>query len=197
MSNQPPIEVPQGAIRLNTDSQKLEFYAQDQWWEMATDVQGDSLQGGSGRGLVMQGIEPSQVNSISYIDITNTGTGYDFGDATANKRAPAGCGSRTRALSGGGNNPSVHDEVDYFTFASTGNATDYGDLFTGNNTACASTSNNTRGVIVGGDLQPSNAFTNTMQHITIATTGNSLDFGDMLTVGAYRNCTSDSHGGLE
>ena len=25
MSNQPPIEVPQGAIRLNTDSQKLEF----------------------------------------------------------------------------------------------------------------------------------------------------------------------------
>ena len=29
MSNQPPIEVPQGAIRLNTDSQKLEFFAQD------------------------------------------------------------------------------------------------------------------------------------------------------------------------
>ena len=25
MSNKPPIEVPQGAIRLNTDSQKLEF----------------------------------------------------------------------------------------------------------------------------------------------------------------------------
>ena len=38
MSNQPPIGVPQGAIRLNTDSQKLEFYAHDQWFEMATDV---------------------------------------------------------------------------------------------------------------------------------------------------------------
>ena len=38
MSNQPPIEVPQGAIRLNTDSQKLEFYAQDRWYEMATEV---------------------------------------------------------------------------------------------------------------------------------------------------------------
>ena len=35
--SKPPIEVPQGAIRLNTDSQKLEFFAQDQWWEMATD----------------------------------------------------------------------------------------------------------------------------------------------------------------
>ena len=37
MSNQPPIEVPQGAIRFNTDSRKLEFYAQDRWYEMATD----------------------------------------------------------------------------------------------------------------------------------------------------------------
>ena len=29
MSNQPPIEVPQGAIRLNIDTQRLEFFAQD------------------------------------------------------------------------------------------------------------------------------------------------------------------------
>ena len=48
MSNKPPIEVPQGAIRLNTDSQKLEFYAQDRWFEMATDV--PTLDGGA-RGL--------------------------------------------------------------------------------------------------------------------------------------------------
>ena len=45
MSNKPPIEVPQGAIRLNTDSQKLEFYAQDRWYEMATDV--PTLDGGA------------------------------------------------------------------------------------------------------------------------------------------------------
>ena len=38
MALKPPVEVPQGAIRFNTDSQKLEFFAQDQWWEMATDV---------------------------------------------------------------------------------------------------------------------------------------------------------------
>ena len=48
MSNQPPIEVPQGAIRLNTDSQKLEFFAQDRWYEMATDIQ--TLDGGA-RGI--------------------------------------------------------------------------------------------------------------------------------------------------
>ena len=38
----PPIEVPQGAIRLNTDSQRLEFFAQDRWYEMATENASDS-----------------------------------------------------------------------------------------------------------------------------------------------------------
>ena len=37
MSNQPPIEVPQGAIRFNTDSQRMEFFAQDRWHEFATE----------------------------------------------------------------------------------------------------------------------------------------------------------------
>ena len=34
----PPSEIPQGAIRFNTDSQKLEFYAQGEWWVMSTDT---------------------------------------------------------------------------------------------------------------------------------------------------------------
>ena len=55
MSNQPPIEVPQGAIRLNTDSQRLEFFAQDRWYEFATDS--PTLDGG-GRGLFAGGLIP-------------------------------------------------------------------------------------------------------------------------------------------
>ena len=42
----------------------------------------------------------------------------------------------------------------------------------------------------------SSTIRNSIDFITIATTGDSLDFGDMLTTGAYRNATSDSHGGL-
>ena len=53
MSNKPPIEVPQGAIRLNTDSQRLEFFAQDRWYEFATDTQ--VLDGGVGRGVAAGG----------------------------------------------------------------------------------------------------------------------------------------------
>ena len=76
MSNQPPIEVPQGAIRLNTDSQKLEFFAQDRWYEMATDV--PTLDGGV-RGLFLQ----------KFDDSSNTGTiDYNAMRLTALKEKP-------------------------------------------------------------------------------------------------------------
>ena len=78
MSNQPPIGVPQGAIRLNTDSQKLEFYAQDRWFEMATDIL--STVTSSTRGLVAMDEQPSPHNVIEYHSMTSAGNTVDFGD---------------------------------------------------------------------------------------------------------------------
>ena len=77
MSNKPPIEVPQGAIRLNTDSQKLEFFAQDRWYEMATDspLIAESGLGDTGlgaRGIFGTGTTPGTndfIGFISYIKI--------------------------------------------------------------------------------------------------------------------------------
>ena len=150
----------------------------------------------STRGLIAGGyISPTGTNNIEFLTIATTGDSQDFGDLTAGRGNLGGLSSGTRGVFFGGTN-SPTNLIDFVTIASAGNATDFGDMFTGNTAAMAATSNNTRGVIMGGDLQPSNAFTNTMQHITIATTGNSQDFGDMLTTGAYRNATSDSHGGL-
>ena len=64
--------------------------------------------------------------------IINTGDGgSDFGDATTGRRAPAGAGNRTRALSAGGCTPTVQDNIDFFTFASTGNGQDFGNMSTG------------------------------------------------------------------
>ena len=151
----------------------------------------------STRGLIGGGyISPTGTNNIEFVTIATTGNSQDFGDLTSGRSNFTGVCSSTRGVFAGGTNPS-NNIIDFVTIASAGNATDFGDMFTGDTAANCSTSNNTRGVIMGGDLQPSNAFTNTMQHITIATTGDSLDFGDMLTTGAYRNATSDSHGGLE
>jgi len=149
------------------------------------------------RGLIGGGyVSPTGTNNIEFLTIATTGNSSDFGDLSAGRGNFTGLSSGTRGVFAGGSNP-ANNIMDYVTIASAGNAIDFGDMFTGNSVACCSTSNNLRGVIAGGDLQPSNAFTNTMQYVTITTTGNASDFGDMLTTGAYRGMTSDSHGGLE
>ena len=69
------------------------------------------------------------------------------------------------------------------------------DLITAKNSLQGSTSNNVRGVMVGGFKNPGTNVRN-IEHVTIASTGNASDFGDL----NYRNrgltATSDSHGGL-
>ena len=135
------------------------------------------------------------INNIEFLTIATTGNSSDFGDLTAGRGNFTGLSSGTRGVFAGGSNP-ANNIMDYVTIASAGNAIDFGDMFTGNSVACCSTSNNTRGVIAGADLQPADTFTNTMQYVTISSTGDTQDFGDMLTVGAYRGMTSDSHGGI-
>ena len=84
MALKPPVEVPQGAIRLNTDSQKLEFFAQDQWWEMATDV--PTLDGGARGVFGGGGKDPSagnpSTNAIDYKTIPTAGNAVDIGHLT-------------------------------------------------------------------------------------------------------------------
>ena len=66
------------------------------------------------------------------------------------------------------------------TIQNTGNATDFGDLI---KTYYRPTSfaNSTRGVIAGGyTTDGGSARVNTIQYVTVQTTGNSTDFGDLL-----------------
>ena len=149
MALKPPVEVPQGAIRLNTDSQKLEFYAQDQWWEMATDV--PTLDGGTravfGGSYTYTG-PYDKTNIIDYITIATTGDATDFGDLTET-RGPGGAGSsRTRGLFCGGDiNPDgnkTSNTVDYVTISTTGTCTNYGDLTVKGGHGIATMTNQTR-----------------------------------------------------
>ena len=118
MSNQPPIEVPQGAIRLNTDSQKLEFFAQDRWYEMATDV--PTLDGGAR--AVSQASTPS-TDALDLITISTAGNATDFGDADVALTGRYGAASRTRGIFAGGGTPSRVNNIEFITFATTGNGT--------------------------------------------------------------------------
>ena len=120
MSNQPPIEVPQGAIRLNTDSQRLEFFAQDRWYEMATDS--PTFDGGA-RGVIA-GNNPTS-NVIQFFTIPIQGNATDFGDFSTDDIEGGAFASRTRSVGFG---KVQHTNImEFVTFSSTGNASDFGD----------------------------------------------------------------------
>ena len=188
MSNQPPIEVPQGAIRLNTDSQKLEFYAQDRWYEMATDV--PTLDGGA-RGTFHGGETPTRVDTMDFITISTAGNAIDFGNiSTGVLRASSACSSNTRAIICSGEDGSTPRPVhlQFITFASTGDTTDFGDLTVGTR-GSMSLSNQTRGITANGSTP---SYPGTIDFYTIATTGNALDFGDQVTAHAASGVASST-----
>ena len=176
MALKPPVEVPQGAIRLNTDSQKLEFFAQDQWWEMATDVAAPI----GGRYLVGGGeISPADTNIISYVNTSTQGNSVDFGDLIRAQRHCCGLANNTRGLFAGGykTSNSGSNVIDSVTIATAGNAADFGDIIQGSAQAWSlgSCASQTRGIFAGSVGE-----TNIIQYVTMTSTGDATDFGDTL-----------------
>ena len=170
MSNQPPIEVPQGAIRLNTDSQRLEFFAQDRWYEMATENASIGNIGfrvsGTGAGATL----------IESFNITTLGNSHDTGFDLSTSRGAFGCSaSRTRAVICGGNAPGVSNsnDIQYFEMTSLSNTIDFGDL-TYDAAEAGAHSNNVRLVVTGAASHASNV----INFLTVASTGSAQDFGD-------------------
>jgi len=143
------------------------------------------------RGLFAGGYGPNApsyaFNTISYITIANTGNTSDFGDLVRNKSNIASCDNDTRACFGGGKHEgptTYYPEIDYVTIASTGNASDFGDLSVTRGYA-AGVSDKTAGVDRGcfGSGFDDTSFYNTIDYITISTTGNAQDFGDLTRSG--------------
>jgi len=177
--------IPQGAIRFNTDSQKLEFYAQDQWWEMVTDTPNlgrgsDSTPGA--RGVFGGGNNEAgtRTAAIVYVNIASTGNAVSFGNLTVTRNTLRSCSSSTRGLWAGGFTPTASNTIDYVTISSTGDAIDFGDLSSSLTPASGTAlSNATRGIFAGGNVPARN---NVIEYVTIATTGNSIDFGDLSAI---------------
>ena len=130
------------------------------------------------RGLIAGGNStPVFFNNIDFITIASTGDAQDFGDINNQATGVRGLSSPTRGVFAGGGTPTRLNVIDFVTIATTGNASDFGDLNTA--TIPAAASNNTRGIIAGGYIQPSGPVSNFIDFITIATTGNATDFGDL------------------
>ena len=119
------------------------------------------------------------VNTLEYIAIATTGNSVEFGDTTTARSGAASGSSSTRGLWAGGWTPTIVNTIDYVTIATYGNTADFGDLTAGQgNPARNLSSNSTRMVIVVGKTGDPSADTNTITYLTMATLGNSVDFGD-------------------
>ena len=198
----PPSEIPQGAIRFNTDSQKLEFYAQGEWWVMSTDtpnlgVGADTTAGA--RGAWAGGQEAPVIHGdIEYINIASTGNSVDFGANITSRRRASAFASSTRMVVNGGVTPSATGVQEFLTFSSTGTVTAWGDtLSTTGSCDNAAFGNQTRGITKSGYTSP--GATGTMDYCTIASEGNTQDFGDLIAngdaPGGFSNSTRGVLGG--
>ena len=133
---------------------------------------------------------------VDYITIASIGHAVDFGNLTQSRGYCNGLASSVRGVVAGGLvAPTTLNTIDYITIASTGDAIDFGDLTTSFG-AGASFSNATRGVFSGGygGASPYPRH-NTIQFITIASTGNSQDFGDAtVSLSGKAGCASPTRG---
>ena len=153
--------------------------------------------GGRGRGVFAGGYSPGYVNVMDKIEISTAGNSKDFGDLTTASQGQGGaCSSSTRGLIMGGQNPATHSDIDYVTISSDGGAYNFGSL-TNTMQSCASLSNNIRGINGGGQFgSPANIKRNIIDFVTIATTGNASDFGDLTERRSHPGATSSSTRGI-
>jgi len=130
------------------------------------------------RGVTAGGFTSSTDNEIEFFTIASTGNTVDFGaDLTSNARNIGQASNSTRGLFAGGD---LHlTAIDFITIATTGNCSSFGSLASpgrGNLAGCASPTR----AIFGGGYTPSPADeTNIIEFVTIASTGNATNFGDL------------------
>ena len=177
-------EIPRGAIRFNTDSNKPELWDGSQWaeFQLSTPNLGRGVDTEPGaRGVIAGNNTPSYVGDIDYINISSTGDSVFFGDLIGNRGNGVGAfSSNTRGVFFGGNDSITSSNVmDFVTISSTGNALNFGDL-RDKSEGVKGLSNQTRGIEFGGfDRPASSVRNNVIGYVTISSTGNSQDFGDL------------------
>ena len=180
MTEQIPIQpTPVGALRFNTDNAKLEYFDGNQYVNITTDS--PERHTGGTRGLFVGGRNPANSDTIDFVSIDTTGNAVDFGNRLEAGRQGGATGSRVRGVICGRPAPLHSNVIEFLTFASQGNTQDFGDSTNTRAGAPMSVSNGTRGVFAGGTVDASDNVGNIIDYVTIAQTGNAVDFGDLIT----------------
>ena len=126
------------------------------------------------------------VDTRCYVTIDTTGDSTDYGDLDTERWGMGSGGDETRAILWGGNsNPggSLNNDIKYFAMDSQGSTSDFGDI-----TGCSTYSgpsggvsgDNTKNLSFGAEVSGGSLTALQINYITVQTTGNSSDFGDLL-----------------
>ena len=146
---------------------------------------------------------PTYYKAIEFVTISTLGDSQDFGEVStiaARNKIPA-CSSTRGVFAGGQTSTSspygFENTIEFITMTTFGNASDFGDL-TIIRSRGAGVSNSIRGCFIGGQsASPSPTVDlKSIDFITIASTGNAQDFGDIDALRESVQGASDSHGGL-
>ena len=118
---------------------------------------------------------------IEFNTFASTGNATDFGNLIEANEAPSGVSDGVRGVFMGGGNPSPTggNRIQYIDIATTGNSVDFGDT-THSWYAGFAVNDTVRGIAGGGQTPDSpNNMNNGIDVITIRTTGNATEFGDL------------------
>ena len=159
-----------GMLFFNRDFATIEFWDGDRWKQVDNTTQSGRGVFGGGSGFSAQ---------TEFVNIQTQGNSTNFGTLTVSHSSSGSCSSSIRGIFGGGE--PVTNVIDYITIASEGNGIDFGDL-TLARLYVSGSSSSTRGIFAGGFTPtPTNSNLNNIDYITIATIGNAIDFGDLIS----------------
>ena len=135
------------------------------------------------RAIWAGGVSPYR-NSIEFVTIASEGNATDFGEISHARRFMGGSATQTRGfIMPGFGTDTTFNRIESVTIASAGNSVDFGDISYGKAGYAYALSSTTRGIIAGGlhYNPPSPATYNSISFVTISTTGDTTDFGDLTT----------------
>ena len=138
--------------------------------------------------------KPYNNNIIEFVTLASTGNATYFGDLVQYRQTDGGLSSPTRGIFAGGatygspgNYPAYKDTqvIDYITIASTGNAIQFGNLVHTIGWGSGKCSNSTRGLFASGFDNDPATYQTKISYITIATLGDTTEFGDTTVARSY------------
>ena len=191
----PPIDIPLGAMRFNSDSNKLEYWNGSAWMQVHTfspnlggALTSGSIDGTGTRALFPGGyIAPGPCfNNVDAITVETQGNTIDFNNLTASKVGGYGCADRTRAIYAGGRlsttpGGSSTNDITSCTISIQNDYVNQSDLTAARSFGTAFSSA-TRAVFAGEAVP---GYNNTIDFTNIQSLGDAVNFGDTAQKNGY------------